>query len=79
MRESILEVQTSFTVIATHSLSFAFENFRRIERTLVNDPPLFLPSDGSARLRLLCLRSDRLLCILRIATPPSSVEKSKPR
>lgn len=35
------------------------------------------PSEG--RLRLLCLRSDRLVCMRRIATPPSSVAKSNPR
>jgi hypothetical protein len=34
---------------------------------------------SEGRLRLLCLRSDRLVCMRRIATPPSSVAKSKPR
>jgi hypothetical protein len=34
---------------------------------------------SEGRLRLLCLRSDRLVCIRRIATPPSSVAKSNPR
>ena len=36
-------------------------------------------SGSKGRLRLLCLRSDKFVCMRRIATPPSSVEKSNPR
>lgn len=39
----------------------------------------FLDWGDDGRLRLLVLRSDRLLCIRRIATPCSSVAKSNPR
>lgn len=42
--------------------------------------PRFAPeSELVARLRLLWRRSERLLCIRRIATPFSSVAKSNPR
>lgn len=34
---------------------------------------------SEGKLRLLCLRSDKLVCMRRIATPPSSVAKSNPR
>jgi hypothetical protein len=56
--------------------------FLRVERRIEKRrKELFLldsPS-GRGRLRRLCLCSDKLLCIRRIATPPSSVAKSNPR
>lgn len=50
-------------------------------RPLLSDsfPLVLLESVGKARFRLLIRFSDKLLCILRIATPPSSVAKSNPR
>jgi hypothetical protein len=58
---------------------FRRKNPRRTEKTWLNVSLLLLVWGRGARFRLLCRRSDRLLCIRRIATPSSSVEKSKPR
>lgn len=55
---------------------FRLSRPRRKENTC--DSPLFA-SGGGVRCRLFCLRSDKLLCIRRIATPFSSVEKLNPR
>lgn len=64
-------------------MSFGVEPFRRrnprrTENTWLKVSLLLLDCGSGARFRLLCRRSDRLLCIRRIATPFSSVEKSNP-
>jgi hypothetical protein len=62
---------------------FGLAGFLRVERRIEKRrKELFLLACSPAargRLRRLCLCSDRLLCIRRIATPPSSVAKSNPR
>jgi hypothetical protein len=65
--------------------SFAFDpffrrKFRGTDKTWLIVPFRWAPDSGTlARFRLLSRRSERRLCMRCIATPFSSVEKSKPR
>jgi len=52
---------------------------RRVENMRMDDLRFGRFCSVTGEPRLFCLRSDKLVCMRRIATPPSSIEKSNPR
>jgi hypothetical protein len=71
MQQSKLKISSGFLLEINQFFRHREVNIRRLR---------FGELYGSEnRLRLLCLHSDRLVCMRRTATPPSSVVKSNPR